>query len=133
MSCGFWAVFTGLQVFPLYERIENINDQYWILRTEEVLIFIYKFIWIQNNLWNVKINIVILWETYLQIPEEEKDLGPQDRVIHVYHFTWDTAENQMVWIVSARHLYMWLSRYSVVEFIYMLVIIRYKILVSPSS
>lgn len=75
----------------------------------------------------------MLRETYiLQIPEEEKNLGPQDRVIHVYHFTWDTAEDQMVWIVSARHLYMRLSRYAV-EFIYMLVITRYRILVSPSS
>lgn len=31
-----------------------------------------------------------------QIPEEEKNLGPQDRLIHVYHFTKDTAQNQMV-------------------------------------
>lgn len=32
----------------------------------------------------------------LQIPEEEKNIGPQDRLIHVYHFTKDTAQNQMV-------------------------------------
>lgn len=31
-----------------------------------------------------------------QVPEEEKNLGPNDRVIHVYHFTKDTAQNQMV-------------------------------------
>ena len=31
-----------------------------------------------------------------QIPEEEKNIGPQDRLIHVYHFTKDTAQNQMV-------------------------------------
>lgn len=31
-----------------------------------------------------------------QIPAEEKDLGPQDRMIHVYHFLKDTAQNQMV-------------------------------------
>ena len=53
-----------LQVFPSNEKIENINDQYWTLRAEE-------------------------------IPEEEKNLGPQDRLIHVYHFTKDTAQNQM--------------------------------------
>ncbi|CAH1441856.1 unnamed protein product [Lactuca virosa] len=52
------------KIFPLTERIENINDQYWTLRAEE-------------------------------IPEEEKDLGPTDRLIHVYHFTKETAQNQM--------------------------------------
>ncbi|KAI3512031.1 hypothetical protein L1887_19194 [Cichorium endivia] len=52
------------KIFPLTERIENINDQYWTLRAEE-------------------------------IPEEEKDLAPTDRLIHVYHFTKETAQNQM--------------------------------------
>ncbi|KAJ9559114.1 hypothetical protein OSB04_013728 [Centaurea solstitialis] len=52
------------KVFPLTEKIENINDQYWTLRAEE-------------------------------IPEEEKNLGPLDRLIHVYHFTKETAQNQM--------------------------------------
>ncbi|KAI7992555.1 Ubiquitin carboxyl-terminal hydrolase 12 [Camellia lanceoleosa] len=50
--------------FPASEKIENINDQYWTLRAEE-------------------------------IPEEEKNLGPHDRLIHVYHFTKETAQNQM--------------------------------------
>nr|KAJ0220640.1 hypothetical protein LSAT_V11C200089380 [Lactuca sativa] len=53
-----------LVIFPLNEKIENINDQYWTLRAEEV-------------------------------PEEEKELGPQDRLIHVYHFMKDTAQNQV--------------------------------------
>ncbi|XP_024017495.1 ubiquitin carboxyl-terminal hydrolase 12 isoform X2 [Morus notabilis] len=52
------------KIFPLYEKIENINDQYWILRAEE-------------------------------IPEEEKNLGPRDRLIHVYHFMKDIAQNQV--------------------------------------
>ncbi|XP_035541316.1 ubiquitin carboxyl-terminal hydrolase 13-like isoform X3 [Juglans regia] len=52
------------KIFPLSEKIENINDQYWTLRAEE-------------------------------IPEEEKDLGPHDRLIHVYHFMKDTAQNQV--------------------------------------
>ncbi|XP_031094460.1 ubiquitin carboxyl-terminal hydrolase 12-like [Ipomoea triloba] len=51
------------KIFPPQERIENINDQYWTLRAEE-------------------------------IPEEEKNLGPQDRLIHVYHFMKDAAQNQ---------------------------------------
>ncbi|XP_076909747.1 ubiquitin C-terminal hydrolase 12-like [Bidens hawaiensis] len=51
------------KIFPLNEKIENINDQYWTLRAEE-------------------------------IPEEEKDLGPQDRLINVYHFTKDSSQNQ---------------------------------------
>eukprot|EP00250_Pteridium_aquilinum_P011968 c20422_g1_i1 orf=525-3878(-) len=53
------------KIFPLNEKIENINDQYWTLRAEE-------------------------------IPDEEKDLGPQDRLIHVYHFMRDPNQNQMV-------------------------------------
>ncbi|KAL3838137.1 hypothetical protein ACJIZ3_022728 [Penstemon smallii] len=52
------------KIFPLQEKIENINDQYWTLRAEE-------------------------------IPEEEKNLGPHDRLIHVYHFVKDTAQNQV--------------------------------------
>ncbi|URE06756.1 ubiquitin carboxyl-terminal hydrolase [Musa troglodytarum] len=52
------------KIFPPGEKIENINDQYWTLRAEE-------------------------------IPEEEKNLGPHDRLIHVYHFTRDPNQNQM--------------------------------------
>ncbi|XP_037496823.1 ubiquitin carboxyl-terminal hydrolase 13 isoform X3 [Jatropha curcas] len=51
------------KIFPHSEKIENINDQYWTLRAEE-------------------------------IPEEEKNLGPNDRLIHVYHFMKDPAQNQ---------------------------------------
>ncbi|XP_013611723.1 PREDICTED: ubiquitin carboxyl-terminal hydrolase 13 isoform X1 [Brassica oleracea var. oleracea] len=53
------------KIFPSTERIENINDQYWTLRAEE-------------------------------IPEEEKNIGPNDRLIHVYHFTKETVQNQQV-------------------------------------
>ncbi|XP_065870951.1 ubiquitin C-terminal hydrolase 12-like isoform X1 [Euphorbia lathyris] len=53
------------KIFPLSEKIENINDQYWTLRAEE-------------------------------IPEEEKDLSQNDRLIHVYHFMKDPAQNQQV-------------------------------------
>ncbi|ONI21448.1 hypothetical protein PRUPE_2G066200 [Prunus persica] len=52
------------KIFPPNEKIENINDQYWTLRAEE-------------------------------IPEEEKNFGPHDRLIHVYHFMKDTAQNQV--------------------------------------
>ncbi|PKA56995.1 Ubiquitin carboxyl-terminal hydrolase 12 [Apostasia shenzhenica] len=51
------------KIFPPMEKIENINDQYWTLRAEE-------------------------------IPEEEKTLGPHDRLIHVYHFMKDPSQNQ---------------------------------------
>ncbi|KAJ7569840.1 hypothetical protein O6H91_01G097400 [Diphasiastrum complanatum] len=53
------------KIFPLVEKIENINDQYWTLRAEE-------------------------------IPEDEKNLGPQERLIHVYHFTRDASQTNMV-------------------------------------
>jgi ubiquitin carboxyl-terminal hydrolase 7 len=52
------------KIFPLHETIENINDQYWTLRAEE-------------------------------IPEEEKNIGPNDRLIHVYHFTKDPTQSQI--------------------------------------
>lgn len=45
--------------------------------------------------------ILLLWVApnicYLlaQIPEEEKNLGPHDRLIHVYHFMKDMAHNQV--------------------------------------
>ncbi|PPD79942.1 hypothetical protein GOBAR_DD23136 [Gossypium barbadense] len=60
------------KIFPLSEKIENINDQYWTLRAEE---------------WTLRAE---------EIPEEEKDLGPHDRLIHVYHFMKDTTQNQQV-------------------------------------
>ncbi|RVW29481.1 Ubiquitin carboxyl-terminal hydrolase 13 [Vitis vinifera] len=68
LPSGLWTA-TGFRVllkiiFPLNEKIENINDQYWTLRAEE-------------------------------IPEEEKNLGPHDRLIHVYHFMKDTTQNQV--------------------------------------
>ncbi|KAI3899366.1 hypothetical protein MKW92_027392 [Papaver armeniacum] len=52
------------KVFPLSEMIENIDDQYWTLRAEE-------------------------------IPEDEKNLGPQDHLIHVYHFMKDASQSRM--------------------------------------
>ncbi|KAI4302249.1 hypothetical protein MLD38_038023 [Melastoma candidum] len=52
------------KIFPPTEKIENINDQYWTLRAEE-------------------------------IPEEEKNTAPDDRLIHVYHFMKDTSQNQV--------------------------------------
>ncbi|KAJ0974146.1 hypothetical protein J5N97_016111 [Dioscorea zingiberensis] len=53
------------KIFPHNEKIENINDQYWTLRAEE-------------------------------IPEEEKNIGPHNRLIHVYHFMKDANQNQMI-------------------------------------
>ncbi|KAG9134676.1 hypothetical protein Leryth_001003 [Lithospermum erythrorhizon] len=52
------------KIFPITEMIENINDQYWTLRAEE-------------------------------IPEEEKNLGPHDWLIHVNHFMKDTSQSPM--------------------------------------
>ncbi|EXC03812.1 Ubiquitin carboxyl-terminal hydrolase 12 [Morus notabilis] len=69
------------KIFPHTEKIENINDQYWTLRAEEARIFFFFFPTLFLILFN--------------IPEEEKNLGPHDRLIHVYHFTKETAQNQM--------------------------------------
>ncbi|KAH7554220.1 hypothetical protein JRO89_XS12G0136900 [Xanthoceras sorbifolium] len=62
------------KIFPPNEKIENINDQYWTLRAEEAS---------------------PLYAYLLAIPDEEKNLGPHDRLIHVYHFTKESAQNQM--------------------------------------
>ncbi|CAO2149339.1 unnamed protein product [Urochloa humidicola] len=53
------------KIFAPLEKIENINDQYWTLRAEE-------------------------------IPEEEKNIGPNDRLIHVYHFRKDINQAQQI-------------------------------------
>ncbi|KAK9170217.1 hypothetical protein Syun_002357 [Stephania yunnanensis] len=37
----------------------------------------------------------VFYHKIYKIPEEEKNLGPQDRLIHVYHFTKDSSQNQM--------------------------------------
>jgi ubiquitin carboxyl-terminal hydrolase 7 len=38
-----------------------------------------------------------LWlDICIQIPDEEKDLGAHDRLIHVYHFSRDASQNHMV-------------------------------------
>eukprot|EP00238_Polyblepharides_amylifera_P000665 CAMPEP_0196572050 /NCGR_PEP_ID=MMETSP1081-20130531/2168_1 /TAXON_ID=36882 /ORGANISM="Pyramimonas amylifera, Strain CCMP720" /LENGTH=1108 /DNA_ID=CAMNT_0041889233 /DNA_START=195 /DNA_END=3521 /DNA_ORIENTATION=- len=50
------------KVFQLHEKIDSINDQYWILRVEE-------------------------------IPDEQLELQPSDRLINVYHFNRDTTHS----------------------------------------
>lgn len=61
-----------------------------------------------------------------QIPEEEKNLGPHDRLIHVYHFMKDTAQNQVVstsgWPWDTAPIFESLLCY---EAIYHLVILHY--------
>ncbi|KAH7561340.1 hypothetical protein JRO89_XS10G0213700 [Xanthoceras sorbifolium] len=37
----------------------------------------------------------VFYHKIYKIPDEEKNLGPHDRLIHVYHFAKDTAQNQM--------------------------------------
>ncbi|MBA0660596.1 hypothetical protein Goklo_012585, partial [Gossypium klotzschianum] len=37
----------------------------------------------------------VFYHKIYKIPEEEKNLGPNGRLIHVYHFTKETAQNQM--------------------------------------
>lgn len=83
-----------LQVFPLTEKIENINDQYWTLRAEEVSFTMLSFSFTSRD---CVCNVLYIINCFLlQIPEDEKNIGPQDRLIHVYHFIKDSAQNQMV-------------------------------------
>ncbi|KAK7824509.1 ubiquitin carboxyl-terminal hydrolase 12, partial [Quercus suber] len=37
----------------------------------------------------------VFYHKIYKVPEEEKNLGPHDRLIHVYHFMKDTAQNQV--------------------------------------
>nr|KYP73629.1 Ubiquitin carboxyl-terminal hydrolase 13 [Cajanus cajan] len=67
-----------------------------------ILIFFYYYYF--NILLPAKLalHIILHFTTFilnfflLQIPEEEKNLGPHDRLIHVYHFLKDNTENQQV-------------------------------------
>ncbi|XP_028053136.1 ubiquitin carboxyl-terminal hydrolase 12-like isoform X9 [Camellia sinensis] len=46
---------------------------------------------------NVELRLLeVFYHKIYKIPEEEKNLGPHDRLIHVYHFMKDTAQNQVV-------------------------------------
>ncbi|CAL5343067.1 unnamed protein product [Camellia sinensis] len=101
-------------IFPLNEKIENINDQYWTLRAEEEikffvlswfihvalspLCFLFIQVFCKNDLPIFVKVYVWAWirVSGAGIPEEEKNLGPHDRLIHVYHFMKDTAQNQVV-------------------------------------
>ncbi|KAF3651250.1 Ubiquitin carboxyl-terminal hydrolase 12 [Capsicum annuum] len=93
------------KIFPPTERIENINDQYWTLRAEEsprILtrdIRSFFFIHLMRRVIELALHVTVLVlfnlkPFYSMIPEEEKNLGPHDRLIHVYHFMKDTTQNQ---------------------------------------
>ncbi|KAK9128012.1 hypothetical protein Syun_016809 [Stephania yunnanensis] len=44
---------------------------------------------------NVELRLLeVFYHKIYKIPEEEKNLGPHDRLIHVYHFTKDPSQNQ---------------------------------------
>ncbi|KAK6152227.1 hypothetical protein DH2020_014862 [Rehmannia glutinosa] len=86
------------KIFPLHEKIENINDQYWTLRAEEVSMYKLLFPALKLAI-SLYLFIDATYDSNLlalpQIPEEEKNLGPNDRLIHVYHFTKESAQNQV--------------------------------------
>jgi ubiquitin carboxyl-terminal hydrolase 7 len=54
---------------------------------------IYKIFHVTENIENINDHYWTLRAE--EIPEEEKNLGPHDRMIHVYHFLKDTAQNLM--------------------------------------
>ncbi|GFS45978.1 ubiquitin-specific protease 12 [Actinidia rufa] len=122
------------KIFPLNEKIENINDQYWTLRAEEELPAFLQiplgFIWFvgmelgrngimagislewkwgRNNHSHSDVWLCIgigystrsrydiwWWIVSGRDSRGEKNLGPRDRLIHVYHFMKDTSQNQVV-------------------------------------
>ncbi|KAI5394667.1 ubiquitin C-terminal hydrolase 12 [Lathyrus oleraceus] len=54
---------------------------------------IYKIFHVNENIENINDHYWTLRAE--EVPEDEKNLGPHDRMIHVYHFLKDTAQNQM--------------------------------------
>ncbi|GAU36434.1 hypothetical protein TSUD_19700 [Trifolium subterraneum] len=94
------------KIFHVNENIENINDHYWTLRAEEgpsvetifnfwVSHLSFPLVLLQFQRHPYMIYLVSPMQQMFNIPEEEKNLGPHDRMIHVYHFLKDTAQNQM--------------------------------------
>lgn len=71
-------------------RTLTINTGLYVLRRYDILLMFglcdFKYLFIYSFCWGGLL---------LQVPEEEKELGPQDRLIHVYHFMKDTAQNQV--------------------------------------
>ncbi|XP_028119958.1 ubiquitin carboxyl-terminal hydrolase 12-like isoform X5 [Camellia sinensis] len=69
---------------------------------------------------NVEFRLLeVFYHKIYEIPEEEKNLGPHDRLIHVYHFMKDTAQNQVVqnfgehFSLSSTRVRLWLkSKYA---------------------
>lgn len=72
-----------------------------------------------QNKWK---SFVVLFK--FQIPEEEKNIGPQDRLIHVYHFTKDTAQNQMVNSFNGLLLFVYFLIFFI-SLLFMLILIVY--------
>ncbi|TXG49238.1 hypothetical protein EZV62_025113 [Acer yangbiense] len=52
--------------------------------------------WIAIFGFDLWLDIDTILPTGIEIPEDQKNLGPHDRLIHVYHFMRDTAQNQVV-------------------------------------
>lgn len=83
-----------------------VKSLFWVSRPIIVLIKIYpgatfekrrcaySFISWCSESWAVLFKINNFFG--IQIPEEEKNFGPHNRLIHVYHFTTETAQNQLV-------------------------------------
>ncbi|KAG5151627.1 hypothetical protein JHK84_028099 [Glycine max] len=77
------------KIFRVNEKIENINDQYCALRAEELGNPIKRVYFSGGGPKSLELPGKF-------IPEEEKNLGSHDRLIHVYHFLKDTTQNQQV-------------------------------------
>lgn len=54
---------------------------------------------------NELVELIVIWFYLSQIPEEEMNLGPNDRSIHVYHFTKEIAQNQVVFQPSLNSMF----------------------------
>ncbi|KAL4200392.1 hypothetical protein AMTRI_Chr03g56220 [Amborella trichopoda] len=74
------------KIFPLHEKCENINDHGTKVKNKNELYGLIHGNFVAHALHACKLKLFI--------PEEEKNLGPHDRLIHVYHFTKDTTQNQ---------------------------------------
>lgn len=94
-----------LQIFPLNEKIENINDQYWTLRAEEVKFYIYNLGWISIYLLRCVVFIFVSAE----ILRCFLHLDHLFSLLWAWFFGWNWAERThafhiRVWPVSGREI-----------------------------
>jgi hypothetical protein len=64
-------------------NVDTSGDQYYLINPSK------------GNVTQEMFPKTNVFSLYVQIFEEEKELGPQDHLIHVYHFIHNASQNQI--------------------------------------